>query len=117
MIPTGYLLKWHSGRKRRKPEYPLFPSVQPIHNGLQANLELFVCSEVEMVRFQVLLDQSEAEVLARWAACELRDPREQLRFVFRQAARLHGLMTVTGEPPKNESAPAGEPEAKDVITC
>lgn len=38
-----------------------------------------------MIRMQVTLDEGEAEELAKWATSELRDPRDQIRFILRRA--------------------------------
>ena len=48
-----------------------------------------------MVRLQVVLDAGEAEALARWAASELRDPRDQIRLVLRQELERRGLLQST----------------------
>ena len=45
-----------------------------------------------MVRMQILLDDEEAEILARWAATELRDPREQIHFIIRTELYKIGLL-------------------------
>ena len=45
-----------------------------------------------MVRLQVVLDPTEADVLTRWASSELRDPRDQIRFVLRQEFERRGLL-------------------------
>jgi len=45
-----------------------------------------------MVRLQVVLNPTEADVLAQWAASELRDPRDQIRFVLRQEFKRRGLL-------------------------
>jgi hypothetical protein len=60
-----------------------------------------------MVRLQIALDPIEAKVLATWAAAEMRDPREQIRFVLRQELEKHGLLAAT-EPPA-PALPAQEP--------
>ena len=48
-----------------------------------------------MVRLQVVLDPSEADALAQWAASELRDPRDQIRLVLRQELERRGLLQFT----------------------
>ncbi len=48
-----------------------------------------------MVRLQLLLDRTEAEALSRWAAAELRDPRDQIRLVLRQELERRGLLQST----------------------
>ena len=48
-----------------------------------------------MVRLQVVLDPSEADALAQWAASELRDPRDQVRLVLRQELQRRGLLQPT----------------------
>jgi len=50
-----------------------------------------------MVRYQIILDPVEADILAIWAASEMRDPRDQIRFVLRQALERRGLLTPTDE--------------------
>ena len=50
---------------------------------------------MSMVRLQIVLDPVEAEVLSQWAASELRDPRDQIRFVLRQALERRGLLQPT----------------------
>lgn len=45
-----------------------------------------------MVRLQITLDPIEADVLMSWATAELRDPREQIRFILRQELTRRGLL-------------------------
>lgn len=45
-----------------------------------------------MVRLQVVLNSTEAKALNRWAESELREPRDQIRFVLRQALKERGLL-------------------------
>jgi len=45
-----------------------------------------------MVRLQIALDPIEADNLARLAAKELRDPRDQLRLILRQELERRGLL-------------------------
>lgn len=45
-----------------------------------------------MVRLQIVLDPNEANVLAKWAASELRDPRDQIRLVLRKELERRGLI-------------------------
>jgi len=45
-----------------------------------------------MVRIQVALDPTEASALSRWAASEMRDPREQIRWLVRQELERRGLL-------------------------
>ena len=42
-----------------------------------------------MLRFTLTLDDEEAEALAHMAEAALRDSRDQLRFLLRQAWKLH----------------------------
>jgi len=56
-----------------------------------------------MVRLQVVLDSTEANALNRWAASELREPRDQIRFVLRQALKERGLLQGTGKVPATEA--------------
>jgi hypothetical protein len=51
----------------------------------------------EMVRLQVVLDPTEASVLAQWAESEMRDPRDQIRFVLRQELERRGLLPTDAE--------------------
>ena len=51
-----------------------------------------------MVRLQVVLNPTEADLLAQWAASELRDPRDQIRFVLRQALEERGLLQSADRP-------------------
>ena len=46
-----------------------------------------------MIRLFIHLNETEAETLARWAALELRDPRDQVRFLIRQELLRRGLLT------------------------
>lgn len=52
-----------------------------------------------MVRLQVMLDPSEADALAQWAASELRDPRDQIRIVLRQELERRGLLQLDSDTP------------------
>ena len=45
-----------------------------------------------MVRWQVTFNEEEAEKLTRWAAKELRDPRDQIRFIVREALEDEKLL-------------------------
>jgi hypothetical protein len=45
-----------------------------------------------VIKLQVSLDSYEAEALARLAAAELRDPREQIRFILREELRRRNLL-------------------------
>jgi hypothetical protein len=68
------------------------------------NLELSVFlqpTEERMVRLQVLLDTTEANLLAQLAASELRDPRDQIRLIIRQELKRRGLL------PASDTADAG----------
>ena len=56
-----------------------------------------------MVRLQVHLDPSEADALARWAASELRDPRDQIRLLLRRELKQRGLL-----PSSDDKAPERE---------
>ena len=40
-----------------------------------------------MVRFQISLDPIEADLLSEWARAELRDPRDQIRYLLRRQLR------------------------------
>jgi hypothetical protein len=44
------------------------------------------------IRINVPLDRSEATALIRMAEDDCRQPREQLRYLLREAARLRGLL-------------------------
>jgi hypothetical protein len=45
-----------------------------------------------MIRLSIHLNETEAETLARWAALEMRDPRDQVRFLIRQELLRRGLL-------------------------
>lgn len=45
-----------------------------------------------MIRLFIHLNETEAETLARWAALEMRDPRDQVRFLVRQELLRRGLL-------------------------
>ncbi len=45
-----------------------------------------------MIRLLVHLNETEAETLAQWAALEMRDPRDQIRFLVRQELLRRGLL-------------------------
>ena len=47
-----------------------------------------------MVRYQIALDQEEADKLLLWANEEYRDPREQIRFILRQELNKRGLLSI-----------------------
>jgi hypothetical protein len=55
-----------------------------------------------MVRLQIVLDPEEAEALAMWAGCELRDPRDQVRLVLRRELQRQGLLDANDETVKRE---------------
>jgi hypothetical protein len=46
-----------------------------------------------MARLQVGLSRAEADALTRWATSELRDPRDQIRFLVRQELRKRGWLS------------------------
>lgn len=46
-----------------------------------------------MVKLQITLEGREADALAELAARELRDPREQVRFILRRELEQHGLLS------------------------
>ena len=48
-----------------------------------------------MVRFQIVLDPQEADVLSAWAESEMRDPRDQIRFVLRRELERLGMLPLT----------------------
>lgn len=45
-----------------------------------------------MVRLQITLERDEAKKLAEWAESELRQPRDQLRYLLRQELERRGLL-------------------------
>ena len=56
-----------------------------------------------MIRLFIHLNETEAETLARWAALEMRDPRDQVRFLIRQELLRRGLLPdSTLQPGKSE---------------
>ena len=50
-----------------------------------------------MVRYQISLDPEEADSLARLAASEYRDPRDQIRVILRQELERRGLLLSSSE--------------------
>ena len=46
-----------------------------------------------MVRLQIGLSMTEADALTRWANSELRDPRDQIRFLLRRELQRRGLLS------------------------
>ena len=65
-----------------------------------------------MVRFQIVLDPAEADSLARWAASELRDPRDQLRMILRSELERRGLLPPTERHNQLDITEPASPEAK-----
>lgn len=66
-----------------------------------------------MVRLQVVLDPSEADALARWAASELRDPRDQIRVVLRRELERRGLLQTKDDAPRGQEAqPRQQPQGE-----
>ena len=49
-----------------------------------------------MIRLQIGLSTTEAEALARWAISEMRDPRDQIRFLLQQELQRRGLLPGSG---------------------
>jgi hypothetical protein len=45
-----------------------------------------------MVRMQVVLNQSEARALTQLADSEIREPRDQIRYILRQELEQRGLL-------------------------
>jgi len=45
-----------------------------------------------MVRFQISLDSDEADILALLAMSDLRDPRDQVRYILRREFERLGLL-------------------------
>ena len=45
-----------------------------------------------MVRMQILLDSEEADLIAKWAAVEFRDPREHIHYIIRKVLIERGLL-------------------------
>ena len=60
-----------------------------------------------MIRLFIHLNETEAETLARWAALEMRDPRDQVRFLIRQELLRRGLLPDSTRQPGN-----AEPESQ-----
>lgn len=48
-----------------------------------------------MTKLQISLSRDEADALARWAASELRDPRDQIRLVVRRELERTGYLRST----------------------
>lgn len=49
-----------------------------------------------MIRLQIGLTTTEAEALARWAISEMRDPRDQIRFLLQRELQRRGLLPGSG---------------------
>ncbi len=64
-----------------------------------------------MVRFQIVLDELEASALSRWADTEMRDPRDQVRFVLRQVLEERGFLNASSESVSN-----GDPQNIENLT-
>ena len=64
-----------------------------------------------MVRLQVLLDSTEASVLAQWAASELRDPRDQIRLLLHQELQRRGLLPTTIAVPTADESDMLQPDS------
>ena len=47
-----------------------------------------------MVRFQISLDVVEANALAKWAEVEMRDPRDQARYIIRIELERRGFIEI-----------------------
>ncbi len=45
-----------------------------------------------MIRLQIELSMTEAEALTRWATSELRDPRDQIRFLLQRELKRRSLL-------------------------
>ncbi len=45
-----------------------------------------------MFRFLISLEPVEAKALSKWAASEMRDPRDQIRFILRMELERRGLL-------------------------
>jgi hypothetical protein len=52
-----------------------------------------------MIRYLISLEPEEATVLYELAASEMRDPRDQIRFMLRMELERRGLLPVQGEQP------------------
>lgn len=55
-----------------------------------------------MTKLQVTLDQTEATLLAEWAASELRDPRDQIRLILRRELERRGLLACVAQAEQSE---------------
>jgi hypothetical protein len=60
-----------------------------------------------VVRFQIILDPAEADLLSFWAKEELRDPRDQIRFILRNELERRGFL-------QNETVQSTTKEKNDV---
>lgn len=61
------------------------------------------------MRLQVILSDSEAKALARLSYAEMRDPREQIRFIVRSELERRGLL-----PANPPTTPVGGDEPREV---
>ncbi|MBI5879949.1 MAG: hypothetical protein HZB53_20060 [Chloroflexi bacterium] len=57
-----------------------------------------------MTRFLVTFSRAEAEALARVSYSEMRDPREQIRFVIRGDLMRRGLLPAEATTPGTQAA-------------
>ena len=63
-----------------------------------------------MVRLQVILEPEEARALAQWAASEMREPREQLRWLLCEALEQRGWLAHADTDSHDRSVEKGEDE-------
>jgi hypothetical protein len=61
-----------------------------------------------MTRIMVTLEGNEPAALATMARKDLRDPREQLRFLLRREAQAQGLLSSESSIGKNGKAASGD---------
>ena len=46
-----------------------------------------------MIRYLISLEPVEAIALSKWSATEMRDPRDQIRFILRMELERRGFLT------------------------
>lgn len=61
-----------------------------------------------MIRLQIALDPTEADRLAALAASQLRDPRDQVRYILRRELERVGMLPDAQEPAQEEVADGHE---------
>lgn len=113
--PHGRMAPGHEARRRGRLWCPIGvgpdrgPPLEGATGSVVARWPPWILERCQMVRLQITLDPVEANVLARWAASELRDPRDQIRFVLRQALEQRGLLQLSESISADQCAQAQPP--------